>query len=170
MMRRLFNVLAGLSLLLCVALCVGQYREFAFSYAFSPTANAQKWFGLTMHNSRLSVEECTFSPNPQSILINTPDARGFHPWRDYLFLLFAARISDLGRDLMDVKQIFLCSISIWYLVLSTAILPVIVVFLRLRPRRPRPGYCQQCGYDLRATPDRCPECGTIPKKVDQISK
>ncbi len=48
----------------------------------------------------------------------------------------------------------------WLPVAATAVLPLQWGVRRLR-RRP-PGACESCGYDRRASPERCPECGTPP--------
>jgi hypothetical protein len=52
-------------------------------------------------------------------------------------------------------------VPLWAVVVVTGALPLWrAVRTRLRPRR-RSGLCHACGYDLRATPDKCPECGAL---------
>ena len=48
----------------------------------------------------------------------------------------------------------------WLLVVVFGIVPGLWVgrFIRGWIRQSR-GYCAACGYDIRATPQRCPECG-----------
>lgn len=49
----------------------------------------------------------------------------------------------------------------WLVAAVFAALPTLQADLYLRRRaRRRAGTCKRCGYDLRATPSRCPECGT----------
>jgi len=47
--------------------------------------------------------------------------------------------------------------------LGTGTFSAITLKRRLAIRhRKQLGLCLHCGYDLRATPDRCPECGAVP--------
>jgi hypothetical protein len=56
----------------------------------------------------------------------------------------------------------------WLLTTLTLALPLGCTVSHIRrqtaTRRHRAGLCPTCGYDLRATPTRCPECGTRPPK------
>jgi hypothetical protein len=49
----------------------------------------------------------------------------------------------------------------WFLTILFGALPAATVYRWARTRRRHgEGHCEVCGYDLRATADRCPECGT----------
>lgn len=47
------------------------------------------------------------------------------------------------------------AVPLWAICLPLAGMSILTM------RRRETGRCAKCGYDLRATPDRCPECGTI---------
>jgi hypothetical protein len=54
---------------------------------------------------------------------------------------------------------YMVSARYWFVIACCAVGPAAWL---LASRRPTvcAGTCASCGYDLRATPDRCPECGT----------
>jgi hypothetical protein len=66
--------------------------------------------------------------------LRSPSGNPWRPWRSFAF-------------------------PAWFPALAFGVLPTLAVVRRLRRRCHPAGCCQHCGYDLRATPDRCPECG-----------
>ena len=58
----------------------------------------------------------------------------------------------------------------WSALAVTAVLPALWLMdaRRAKRRRRAAGLCAVCGYDLRASRDCCPECGTKPDSAPPI--
>jgi hypothetical protein len=78
---------------------------------------------------------------------------------------FAAWGSSEGQPVSRTSEFWI--VPWWAVLFGLCLLPAARGSLALtrRLRHDHPGRCRQCGYDLRATPERCPECGTIPAKA-----
>jgi hypothetical protein len=77
-------------------------------------------------------------------------------------LLGLRAVSPSARS-AESERIWALVAPSWLVALIAGTLPTISL-ARLRllrwTRRASVGVCRRCGYDLRATPERCPECGT----------
>jgi hypothetical protein len=91
-----------------------------------------------------------------------PRPSGFKWGHFYCF--WQRQKSPRNFGIVSITSRLSVSVPYWFLCLLTALLPisrfVIPRIGQTRRERKRLGLCLNCGYDLRASTDRCPECGT----------
>ena len=94
------------------------------------------------------------------------DGNTFH--NDSLFGIFRQSGNGIAAGKFSVTGSSIVAPWLWIQAIATLMcVPACfrVLYLIRRSERQEGGLCETCGYDLRATPDRCPECGNVPEKL-----
>ena len=167
MARRLLNVLTVLSLVLCVAVCVLWVRSYRGGATLT-WAGAGRWRFVTVYPGYLIAGDAPelsgsgggFRCLPRAIEMTIAWPR---PTRSYT----AAGVGYVTSAIPGGGADRYLAVPFWMLATLLAPLPAVragasaIRWLRVRTAADRfsTGHCAGCGYDLRATPDRCPECG-----------
>ncbi|MDB5355840.1 MAG: hypothetical protein JWN24_2293 [Phycisphaerales bacterium] len=144
MLRHLFTLLAALSLLLC------GYLIYRWAWPDDMQVIVNLNGRLVVHRGELTAQ--SVEESARNVFIDPGDVR------HWTFAGFEYARTSWGPGSTTVT-----AVPLPYVILAAAVLPALWGFGRWRSIRPGPGHCSACGYDLRATPDRCPECGTVPK-------
>jgi hypothetical protein len=107
-------------------------------------------------------------------LISSADVAHERRWLGfgYLHLTDADDPEFLNSAFPYVVSFTFLNLPYWFLVGVTVILPALSLRSAIRRsrgrRRIKSGMCQYCGYDLRASPGRCPECGSEVAEISSI--
>jgi hypothetical protein len=179
MRRKLFTLAAALAAVLFAAVCVlwvrsHRVRDYAWVWVPWPAdaAGGRRWLKLDADSGGGQVELAwrvwtaaerarliqlnrlgaaasyhrTFAEVPQAYAQSSPPT----VWNSFGFKYYT------GPTHTGVW------LPCWSAALLTAGPPAMWAAGRVRRRRrTKAGHCPACGYDLRATPDRCPECGAV---------
>ena len=165
MTRRLLNLLTALSLLLCVAVTVLWVRSYWRADEVR-WEGAGTWAGVNSSRGRLMAYHAT-AVVPGGLSRGNGEVRydSRTAGEAYLGAWLPLRPNQLGFGFQSGTaagaRLYYALAPAWVVVLSAAVPAVVAWRTRRRRRRhERRNLCRRCGYDLRATPDRCPECGT----------
>ncbi len=188
-MKRPVHILLNVLTLLSLLLCVGTMVLWIYSHQvarppwFNRSTGPNTWDDLLIWPGSVMFERGTrlmpvASQLPGPVMLASVWQRGAFG------ITVEGRESRAGeRDLAN-PPVYTRStaifVDLWTPALLTSILPAIWIWQRRwrllrgiddfvsgsRAVRVRAGRCMKCGYDLRATPDRCPECGLIPPTKD----
>jgi hypothetical protein len=172
--RRLFTIFSALSLLICVAVVAlwarGRRVEDRVEYSYF-TGEGDDRSGI-QHGVYVQGGELTYLGSKmigvsQSARFATQSNR--LNWRafprgttemNWGFRLGRSELTGpaaMGRG----EEYWWVTVPCWSVCALTGTLPVIWAHRRWKSRT-KVGCCPSCNYDLRATPDRCPECGRVP--------
>jgi hypothetical protein len=185
--RWLFNGLAGASLLmLAITVVIWIRSEFAYDEFFKLNIDREtgNYVGpaVVWDDGRLEVlvrtghftkpsfgkpplRDRPWTHIPNNSYLNYPHGSQYNGMSNVKWMWF---YHPLGRDavIQGTSEYWFIT-RIWIIAALAAIAPGIWAWQTKREHgRVVQGFCQQCGYDLRATPDRCPECGNIAAKKE----
>jgi hypothetical protein len=163
----MFNGITALSLLLVVAMAglwarSHYYHDFLYSHGGSNGPNLTVATDAAGRLSFAISHGITLFPERFRWISYKNYANDSDPPGNWLGLSF---YQGAGGHI-DVRSVRL---PYWIPVLILAVLPIARLYKRILGRTIAEEHCTRCGYDLRATPDRCPECGTIPPKKTETN-
>jgi hypothetical protein len=181
--RIMFEGLTVVSVLICVSAflqwfnqgLLGHLEDFHWESSAGTSGTDRR--GIAALRNQVSVYHMTTAESDFTVGLSRP--------RGLFWTRFA--VSDTRAALGETNSFgFGCEIAqrpsqagidnylivpLWFVFGMGSVLPFGRIIRRcLRRRKIGVGCCSVCGYDLCATPDRCPECGTIPAKPTSISK
>ncbi len=147
-MRGFFSFATVLSAALLIATVILWVRSYwRYSEVGQPFSLSSDSWSVASWSGEIRLRHY---PNPQSKWGPEYESRR---WGIYVYA---------GNDIRGAGSGFYCHewrIAYWFVAVFLLLLPATFAAHRIF-RRAEIGRCACCGYDLRATPDQCPECGT----------